>query len=373
MQQNKYGGAPVKKFFKVLLKILKWIGIILAILIAVLFLVRLIGRKVNNRTPEGGINDTMYVNINGSMQWISVYGQNRDNPVLLYIHGGPFGPTSWGDWCTLRRLSADYTVVNWDQRGVGHNYPAYKETQPITAQDMVEDGKAMTDFLCDYLQKDRITLLGHSMGSSVAANLALEYPERYDAVIAASLVVDELESRRRYKEYVLDLTADDPEYHAAAEQIDPEQGIAEQIEPYMKLALSQYGNTESLLGEAEFSVPAAVWLNPYCTLAEQYRMLFCDMSEYENMLSDGHPNGDVYCEQLSVGQRTEYEVPFYLVEGRSDHNVSTMVEVAAEYFERVSAPDKDMLYIDGGHVSPLLCCDQLAAFLHQIAEKQKAA
>ena len=111
------------------MKIIKWIGIIMLGLIVILLTVRLIGKLYNRRTPEGGISETMYADINGAKQWISIYGQNRDNPVLLYIHGGPFAPTSWADWAVWKKLSADYTVVNWDQRGYGHNYPKYKATE----------------------------------------------------------------------------------------------------------------------------------------------------------------------------------------------------------------------------------------------------
>ncbi len=82
-------------------------------------------------------------------------------------------------------------------------------------------------------------------------------------------------------------------------------------------------------------------------------------------------HGEAYGEQLSIANRTQYQVPFYLIQGKNDHNVGTMVEVAVEYYEKVEAPDKDICLVEGGHISPLLCCDQLAAFVHKIAEKQK--
>lgn len=80
---------------------------------------------------------------------------------------------------------------------------------------MIADGKALTEFLCDYLGKEKITVFGHSMGSIYAANLALDYPEKYDAVIVGALIVDEQESRSCYKEYQLARTVNDPETHAA--------------------------------------------------------------------------------------------------------------------------------------------------------------
>ncbi len=359
----------MKKVLKTLLKVFKWIGIVILGLIIVLLLIRFVGKLCYNRTPDGGINETMYADINGTKQWISIYGQDRDNPVLLYIHGGPFAPTSWADWGVWRKLSADYTVVNWDQRGYGHNYPKYQVTEPISAEDMIADGKALTDFLCDYLDKEKITVFGHSMGSIYAANLALDYPEKYDAVIVGALIVDEQESRIRFKEYQLAQTVNDPEMHALVEQIDPAKEITEQEAIYQELMLKGYAPTEDIFAEAETNLFSAIWLNPYCTLGEQYNMLFADKTEYDMMVTNGSIHGEAYSEQLSIADRTQYQVPFYLIQGENDHNVGTMVEVAAAYYEKVEAPDKDICMINGGHVSPLLCCDQLAAFVHKIAEK----
>lgn len=359
----------MKKIFKSLLKILKWIFIVLVALLVILLIVRFVGKTINNRTPDGGINETMYVDINGTKQWINIYGQDKGNPVLLYLHGGPCVPTSGYDWSILRKLSADYTVVNWDQRGCGHNYPAYKETEPITAEQMLSDGIAMTDFLCEYLQKDKITLYGNSWGSIFAANLALDNPGRYDALIVSSLVVDPQESRTYFKEYMLEQSKDDPEIYSAAQQFDPALGLSEQNELTLQLCYSKYSYTDDIFADSDFNWVSSVFFNPYCTLTELYYLLG-SQPEYYNMLLDEHPYGDALCAQIPIGDRTEYEMPFYLIEGDKDYGPTTMVELAADYYEEVDAPDKELFYINGGHGSPLLKCDQLAEIVHKIAEKQ---
>ena len=271
-------------------------------------------------------------------------------------------------------MSADYTVVEWDQRGCGHNYPDYKEVRPITAKIMISDGKAMTDFICEYLHKDKITLYGHSWGSLLAANLALEYPEHYDALIVSSLVVDEALSRQRFKEYMLARSANDPEIHAAAEEFDPSKGLKEQEDIFLKLAYSDYSYSDNVFRDCDVNLYAAILFNPYCTPAQEYRLLMgtSDYDRYiEEVLLDGDTYGDELCSQIPISQRTDYEMPFYLIEGSKDHGVSNMVEVAADYFDTVNAPDKEMIYVDGGHGSPMLRCDQMADFIHRIAEKQK--
>ncbi len=47
-------------------KILKVTGIVIVTFIAGVLLAHFIGRIINNRTPESGINESMYVDINGT-------------------------------------------------------------------------------------------------------------------------------------------------------------------------------------------------------------------------------------------------------------------------------------------------------------------
>ena len=68
-----------------------------------------------------GIQEGMFVEIGGQRQWITIRGQNRNNPVLLVIDGGPgtassvFAPSPWEN---------DFTVVEWDQPGAGKTFTA---------------------------------------------------------------------------------------------------------------------------------------------------------------------------------------------------------------------------------------------------------
>jgi pimeloyl-ACP methyl ester carboxylesterase len=58
----------------------------------------------------------VYVQIGGIEQWIQYGGEKPENPVLLYLHGGPGGTSvplsdAWKPW------EEHFTVVHWDQRG----------------------------------------------------------------------------------------------------------------------------------------------------------------------------------------------------------------------------------------------------------------
>ena len=365
----------MKKALKVTGKILLGLLILIVSLIAILFISRLIGKAVNNRTPDGGINETMYVDINGTKQWINIYGQDKDNPVLLYLHGGPCGATSWLDWSILRRLSEDYTVVGWDQRGFGHNYPEYKVDELLCAETMMQDGIEMTDYLREHLSKDKITVMGISWGSIYAANLALEYPDRYDAVVAMSLVVDIPESQQRFKDWVLKQSENDPEMHKLAEAFDPQKIVLsdEESDNIDKLS-DKYCYYDDYFKDADENMYAALWFNPNCTLKEQLQCLgFSENynADIDKQQGENSSNAFNMVQEMSLSGRTKFEIPFYVIEGKQDTGYINMAEEAAAYFDKVEAPDKELMYVDGGHMAPMLKTDELAGFMHKIAQKNK--
>ncbi|MBO5558762.1 alpha/beta fold hydrolase [Ruminococcus sp.] len=366
----------MKKTLIITGKILLGILITIVAVIIILLVARLIGKSINSKTPDGGINESMYVDINGTKQWINIYGQDKGNPVLLYLHGGPGTATSWLDWSILRSLSEDYTVVGWDQRGFGHNYPEYAENELPSAEMFLQDGLEMTDYLREYLGKEKITLLGHSWGSVYASNLALEYPEKYDAVIAMSLMVDMPESKAMFKEWALEHSANDPELHAIAEKIDPSMIVTdEEQEDILDRLDEAYNFTDDYFKDSDKNLYAALWFNPNCTLKQQLTAMGMSQkyTDYQLKLIGGERCTIAFpmVQSLSIKDRTNYEVPYYVIVGTKDHGSINMVEEAEAYFEKVDAPDKELFYIEGGHVAPLLKTKELSEYVHTIAEKQR--
>lgn len=51
-----------------------------------------------------GIQETYKTPINGVEHWISIRGQDRANPVILFVHGGPASPLIPGLWQFQRPL-----------------------------------------------------------------------------------------------------------------------------------------------------------------------------------------------------------------------------------------------------------------------------
>src|SRR5688572_31792001 len=65
------------------------------------------------------IDEGMFVAINRLEQWIAIRGDDKRNPVLLWVHGGPGGGGGSFAMPMFREWERDYTVVQWDQPGAG--------------------------------------------------------------------------------------------------------------------------------------------------------------------------------------------------------------------------------------------------------------
>ena len=210
-------------------KIIKWVVLVILALIITFFLVRAIGKAIYNQTPDGGINESRYVDVNGTKQWINIYGEDIDNPVLLYLHGGPGSATSDIDYAFTRKWADVYTVVTWDQRNCGKSYDAEQNDIVLTREIFMTDGKEVTEFILNYLSKDKITVLGHSWGSIYGANLVLEYPEYYECFIGTGQLVDYLENEEAFKQEALLWAEGDEETLELVNQLTPDNVTMEHI------------------------------------------------------------------------------------------------------------------------------------------------
>ena len=352
----------MNRIAKVSLKVFKWVGIGILSLIVLFFLARWIGQGVNRRTPKGGINKSMYVDINGSKQWISIYGQDKAHPVLLYLHGGPGSSTSLYDYTFTRKWSDVYTVVTWDQRGCGKSYdPSHPET--ITADIMMQDGKAMTEFLRDYLQVEKISLLGHSWGSYFGANLALTYPEYYDAFIGTGQFIDWEENESRLYEAALTWSENDPEGREMVEKWaqDREKGEAESI--LLRDAIMERYGYGMMKDGTDYNMFATVLFNPCYSLKDIWVSLNSQMEAFKPYLpfivSEGF-------KEMSLLGRYDYAMPFYNINGDMDYQTS--YSLACEYFNLVNAPKKQLFVMKNATHGLLESrSKEFSGLLHQIA------
>src|SRR5438094_3263969 len=143
-------------------------------------------------TTPNGIDEANYVKIGGLEQWITIRGEDRKNPVLLFLHGGPGDATNpWG-YAGFRNWLKYFTVVQWDQRGAGRTFGrnGAAAASTITIERMVQDGVELAELLSKRLQKDKILLVGHSWGSILGVFMVKARPDLIYAFVGTGQVAD---------------------------------------------------------------------------------------------------------------------------------------------------------------------------------------
>ncbi len=96
----------------------------------------------------------------------------------------------------LPEIEAYVTVVTSDRRGTGNSYTVLDPTDTLSLESSVEDTVAVTDYLRDRFDQDRIILAGQSGARSWGALVVRQHPDLYRAVVGVGQMVDPLETDR---------------------------------------------------------------------------------------------------------------------------------------------------------------------------------
>ncbi len=132
--------------------------------------------------------------IGGIRQYLQIRGQDRNNPVLLFLHGGPGGALSGITHIVHAGWEGRFTVVNWDQRGAGKTHTANKgRAREIgktgTMDDFMQDINEIIAYLHTVLDFDKLILMGFSWGSAIGAEYAMRHPEHLRCFIGVGQYV----------------------------------------------------------------------------------------------------------------------------------------------------------------------------------------
>jgi pimeloyl-ACP methyl ester carboxylesterase len=291
-------------------------------------------------TSAKGIDESGYVRLGGIEQWVTIRGEDRENPILLFVHGGPGDVTTSLTFAIFAPWQKHFTIVQWDQRGSGRTL---RKTGPmiaptITVERIAQDGIELAEYARKRLGKDKVVIVGHSMGTILGLTMARARPGLFSAYVGTAQVGD---SRRNLRAAYDALVK---KARAACE----ERAMAE---------LSKIGPPPFKSG-ADYQVQRK-WANAF----EGADQFLYATSLGMRLTAPGYTVADV--KELEEGQglsaerlvprvRTmgpkelglEFAMPVYFIQGSEDF--TTPVELAREYLEAIKAPRKEFVTIEGG-------------------------
>ena len=164
-----------------------------------------VGKEENNvEINDMGIHEKTFIEINGLKQGMFIKGNDRNNPIILFLHGGPGMPTYGLTEKYPTYLEQDFIVCWWEQRGTGLSYSKSIKPEQLCVKDFVSDIFELTEYLRKRFNKDKIYLMGHSWGSYIGLLAIKEKSELFHAYIGVGQITNPIESEKLAYKYILE-------------------------------------------------------------------------------------------------------------------------------------------------------------------------
>ena len=306
-----------------------------AIIILLLILALFFPTWTQDIKADNSISKLEQVEINGSNHEIMIRGNDKDNPVIIVVHGGPGTPEIPYVDTYQDLLETNFTVVHYDQRASGKSYHFFEDYSNLSTDLLVEDLLAMTDYISERLGKEKVILMGHSAGTYIGMQAAYKAPEKYEAYIGIGQMSDTVESEMDGLTYVIDQA----QKAGNKEDVLYLQGLTEQIKDGETVTprnyVMKYGGATRLIDNPgdNISVLLSSEYNLLDVIRYNYGMSYSQQMLLNDILENPLPN-----------LVTKLEIPFYFVMGKYDFMTSS--NAAKNYFDRIEADQKEFISFD---------------------------
>lgn len=293
---------------------------------------------------SNGIDEKLYVNINGHNQYVFIRGKDVNNPIILNLHGGPANPDAFFTYEFAKEIIDEFTYVSWDQRGCGRTYYKNKCTDPQNKsadfEQAIKDVDELIKYLCMRFNKDKVILMGHSYGSLLGASYVSIHPERVEKYIGIGQVVSIKDTLKMNYSEAVDLLIDDKkkrdELETAYQRLEKSFNF-ENLMKFQRLIVScfianmpkikQTNQIKLILSSPDLAFSDLRWLVGMLNWKAHYIR--------NKKLLDYALSANIY----DVGN--EYDVPMYFISGEYDK--SCRVDLLKKYYDEIVAPNKKIV------------------------------
>jgi pimeloyl-ACP methyl ester carboxylesterase len=321
-----------------------------------------IADKIRIASPNG-IDEAKFININGTDEWITIRGDSRDDPVILFLHGGPSEANSpFVEFYTP--FEKDFVFVQWDQPGAGKTYIQAGSHKPkLTIDSMAADGIAVAQYVENELHEPKIVLIGQDWGGVLGVRMVEQRPDLFAAFVGTGQIVGMPGTQDALYQFALS--------HATAAHDDKMLSALKQVGP-PPYTLERYGQFQDCCRNP-FWPPADVAainrmrgtliVTPSLSLAEVYGWI--------NGLRTGEQQLDAMLMTMEDLRKahTEFSVPVFFIQGEADNVTPT--SLVADYISKIQAPVKKLDIVPkAGH---FVMWTHAAEFLNYLREDLRSA
>ena len=280
--------------------------------------------------------------INGFPIKVHLWCSKKENPILLFVHGGPGNPFRHKVKEHMLPLLDHYTIVAYDQRGCGGSYRPYIRAKDITVENLVDDLIVLSEKILDRLNQEKLYLIAESFGSYVSTKALLKRPDLYCGYFGYGQLVDDMAALKIQYHKALD----------AAEKVGDKKSY--NLLRKMGLPKGKRGKDSVRF----FSIFYPLMERDMDSYEEREIKPFLESDEYSrlekrSMEAWNRLYRKVINNLLNVTLLTEnlhFDCPYYIVGGKKDY--ITPFELDEGYLEKVDAPKKELIVFPNcGHIS----------------------
>jgi pimeloyl-ACP methyl ester carboxylesterase len=325
-------------------------------ILAMIFVIVKISSQLLSYTPPilgedgkslpGSVAALEKISLGSSKQWITIRGKNKNNPVLLFLAGGPGGSQLAATRTQLKELEDHFIVVNWDQPGSGKSYHSVPR-KSLTAERYVSDAYELTQYLRKRFNQEKIYVLGESWGSALGIMLVQKHPELFNSFIGTGQMVAFLDTE--IYDYKL------------AIKLAEENGDTQTVEKLKFQGAPPYFGKDVTWKSATYLMYLSNHMAKNPSISNPGYNTLEDLSGPEYGLYDkiNYLRGVVYTFNHVYPQLYEtdlrkkavkIDVPVYFLEGRYDVNAPTVL--VEEYFKLLESPHKELIWFEHSGHSP---------------------
>jgi pimeloyl-ACP methyl ester carboxylesterase len=297
-------------------------------------------RGPNGEILPGSIAEIRYLRLGGLDQWVMVRGESLANPPLIFLHGGP-GMTEMRFFRHFNAaLEKTFTVVNWDQRGVGKSFDRKIPRSSMTVEQFIADLHELVEVVRTRVGKHKVTIFGHSWGSALGVLYAARFPEKVAAYVGSGQIGDWPASEASSYTFVL----------AEAERRNDLKALKElhAIGPPPHTAKKLWVQRTWLQRFAGQLEAKALWNMGRIILGGPESSIF----DLPNFMRGFRSSLDAMWAEVSALNLMKvapaFQMPVFFFLGRRDHWVPPEISVA--YFDLLTAPSKKLVWFEeSGH------------------------
>jgi len=294
----------------------------------------------NGKPLPNSIASLEKITLNGSEQWISIRGQDVNKPIFLNLGMGGPGGGGFATRSLFEPLEKDFVVVSWDEPGTGKSYNAVPISD-LTPQRFIADAHALTLYLRQRFNQDKIYVYGVSWTSILGIWLVQQYPDLFYAYIGNGQMINTTQNDVMGYEFALKylqekgdtktletLRRNGPPPYTGPDMLGKYVGFLDVLNDYMGSPRYTF-----IVPIVPFVAPEYGYvdkINHTRGLVESFQAVYPQLADLDFAV-----------------QAAKLEVPVYFFVGRND--VNAMSSLVEDYFAILEAPKKELIWLAGGH------------------------